>query len=177
MARQELLIVDGYNVIFKTPRYMDLMDTPDPKSLSTDPFDRARELLISDVAAYAQSRYTPVIVFDGSGNVSPERPNLTRASVRLIFSKPDETADAVIERLVTQCRFEDRPVSVVTSDNTIRATVGGIPVTRISSATLISDVVINEKDSRQVMADQGKKRMTVADRLDESTLAKLKELL
>ena len=97
--------------------------------------------------------------------------------MRLIFSKPDETADAVIERLVTQCRFEDRPVSVVTSDNTIRATVGGIPVTRISSATLISDVVINEKDSRQVMADQGKKRMTVADRLDESTLAKLKELL
>lgn len=175
--RLELLVVDGYNVIFKTPRYTDLIDTPPAKSLSADPFDRARELLISDVAAYAQRRFTPVIVFDGSGNVNPDRPNLVRAGVQLIFSKTGESADTVIERLVVQCRLEQRDVTVVTSDSTIRATVGGIPVTRISSTALISDVHINEADSRQAMADQGHKRLTVADRLDQATIEKLNKLL
>ena len=173
----ELLVVDGYNVIFKTPRYTGLMDTPPAKALSADPFDRARELLISDVAAYAQRRFEPVIVFDGSGNVSPDRPNLTRAGVQLIFSKTGESADSVIERLVVQCRLEERDVTVVSSDNTIRATVGGIPVTRVSSTALISDVQIDEAESQQTMADQGRKHLTVADRLDAATIEKLNKLL
>lgn len=33
----ELLVVDGYNVIFGTPRYKALMDEPDARQLDHDP--------------------------------------------------------------------------------------------------------------------------------------------
>ena len=180
MARRnrELLVVDGYNVIYKTSRYTSLMDEPaGDRALGNDPFDRARSLLVADVAAYAQGRYEAVIVFDGSGNVSPDRPDLHSAGVRLLFSRTGESADTVIERLVTECRQRDREVTVVTSDNTIRATVGGIPVTRVSSSALISDVKTNAEDARVANDERNHQRLTVQDRLDPATRAKLDALL
>ncbi len=176
-AKRELLVVDGYNVIYKTPRYTGLLDEKGPRDLSSDPFDRARALLVADVAAYAQGRYDAVIVFDGAGNVSSERPDITQAGIRLVFSRTGETADTVIERLVTECRLQEREVTVVTSDNTIRATVGGIPVTRVSSTALISDVVTNEKDAWVANEERNHQRLTVADRLDPAVRAKLDALL
>ena len=77
-----LLVVDGYNVIHGTPRYAEMIDEhagagalADVAHLSRDPyghdpFDRVRQVLVADVAAYAQRSYEPVIVFDGSGNLS-----------------------------------------------------------------------------------------------------------
>ena len=62
-----------------------------------DPFIRAREALISDVATFAHHRYKAVIVFDRAGNVNPERSDRSRAGVKLIFSKPNQSADTVIE--------------------------------------------------------------------------------
>ena len=169
----ELLVVDGYNVIYKTPRYTSLMDESD----SHDPFARARELLIADVAAYAQGRFKATIVFDAAGNVSPERPNLTRAGVKCIFSETGESADTVIERLVSDARRAERDVTVVTSDNTIRATVGGIPVTRISSDALISDVEEIDVDIEAARSEETHQRLTLEDRLDPETRAKLDRLL
>ena len=109
-----LLVVDGYNVIYGTGRYELMIDEhagagalADVAHLSRDPyghdpFDRAREALIADVAAYAQGSYDPVIVFDGAGNLSEERPNFSRAGVRVLFSRTGESADTEIERLNVQ---------------------------------------------------------------------------
>ena len=173
----ELLVVDGYNVIFGTPRYKSLMDEPGECDLDHDPFERARELLVADVAAFAQGRYEPVIVFDAAGNVNPEHPELRRAGVRMIFSPTGVTADTVIERLVGECRRQMREVTVVTSDNTIRATVGGIPVTRISSAMLAHEIDVLDSEREVDVADRSHGRLTVEDRLDAKTLAKLNALL
>lgn len=176
-SRHELLVVDGYNVIFGTPRYEALVDEPARGSRDHDPFDRARELLVSDVAAFAQGRYEPVIVFDAAGNVNPDHPELRRAGVRMIFSPSGVTADTVIERLVTECRHEMREVTVVTSDNAIRATVGGIPVTRISSSMLAHEIDVLDAERAIDVADRSHGRLTVEDRLDAETLAKLNKLL
>lgn len=173
----ELLVVDGYNVIFGTPRYKSLMDEPGERDLDHDPFERARELLVADVAAFAQSRYEPVIVFDAAGNVNPEHPELRRAGVRMIFSPTGVTADTVIERLVGECRRQMREVTVVTSDNTIRATVGGIPVTRISSAMLAHEIDVLDSEREVDIAERRHGKLTVEDRLDAKTLAKLNALL
>lgn len=173
----ELLVVDGYNVIFGTPRYKALMDEPDARQLDHDPFDRARELLVGDVAAFAQGRYEPVIVFDAAGNVSPEHPELRRAGVRMIFSPTGVTADTVIEKLVGECRRQGREVTVVTSDNAIRATVGGIPVTRISSAMLAHEIDVLDCERGVDISDRRHGKLTVEDRLDAETLAKLNALL
>lgn len=173
----ELLVVDGYNVIFGTPRYKSLMDEPGERDLDHDPFERARELLVADVAAFAQGRYEPVIVFDAAGNVNPEHPELRRAGVRMIFSPTGVTADTVIERLVGECRRQMREVTVVTSDNTIRATVGGIPVTRISSAVLAHEIDVLDSEREVDIAERRHGKLTVEDRLDAKTLAKLNALL
>lgn len=173
----ELLVVDGYNVIFGTPRYKSLMDEPGEHDLDHDPFERARELLVADVAAFAQGRYEPVIVFDAAGNVNPEHPELRRAGVRMIFSPTGVTADTVIERLVGECRRQMREVTVVTSDNTIRATVGGIPVTRISSAMLAHEIDVLDSEREVDIAERRHGKLTVEDRLDAKTLAKLNALL
>lgn len=180
MAAQALLVVDGYNVIHKTARYTDLVDEKSNSSgtrLGNDPFVRARELLIADVAAYAQHRYEPVIVFDGAGNINPERPALSTGGVRLMFSRPGESADAVIERLVTDAREQMRDVTVVTSDNTIRATVGGIPVTRISSDVLIADIATLTTEYENANDERQHQHMTVEDRIDPAMREKLWRML
>ena len=170
---RELLVVDGYNVIYKSERYLARMD----ETAAGDPFEQARELLVADVAAYAKGRYEAVIVFDAAGNVSPERPELTRAGVRLIFSPTGETADAVIERLVSEERRRPRAVTVVTSDNTIRATVGGVPVTRVSSDVLVANLATLNAEYERANAERQRPHMTLEDRIDPAAREKLWRML
>ncbi|NJE81377.1 hypothetical protein E0L17_08585 [Olsenella sp. SW781] len=170
---RELLVVDGYNVIFKSARYLARMD----ETVAGDPFEQARDLLVADVAAYAKGRYEPVIVFDAAGNVSPERPDLSKAGVRMVFSRTGESADAVIERIVTEQRLLPRAVTVVTSDRTIRATVGGVPVTRISSDVLVADVNQLTAEYEQANAERQTQHMRLEDRIDPAAREKLWRLL
>ena len=172
-APRELLVVDGYNVIYKSGRYLARMD----EMADGDPFEQARDLLVADVAAYAKGRYDPVIVFDAAGNVSPDRPDLSKAGVRLVFSPTGESADAVIERLVTEQRLLPRAVTVVTSDRTIRATVGGVPVTRVSSDVLVSDVDALDAEYRQANAERQTQHMRLEDRIDPAARERLWRLL
>ena len=170
---RELLVVDGYNVIYKSDRYLARMD----ETSDGDPFEQARDLLVADVAAYAKGRYEPVIVFDAAGNVSPERPDLSKAGVRMVFSPAGESADTVIERLVTEARLAPQAVTVVTSDNTIRATVGGIPVTRVSSDVLVTNMDALDVEYRQANAERQTQHMRLEDRIDPAAREKLWRLL
>ena len=78
---------------------------------------------------------------------------------------------------MSDARRENRDVTVVTSDNTIRATVGGIPVTRISSDVLVSDVGDIVQDVERANDERNHVRFTLEDRLDPKTRAKLDALL
>ena len=184
-----LLVVDGYNVSGATERYRDLIDEDgragslaDVRSLSrdpygSDPFGPAREALLADVAAYAQHTYDPVIVYDAGQNLSDERPDFSRAGVRVIFSRTGESADTVIERLVVGARRIEREVLLVTSDNTIKFTVGGVPVTTVSSQLLAHDIEIVRNDVKKEKDDRVIMHMTMEDRLDPATRAKLWRML
>ena len=189
MARRALLVVDGYNVIYGTTRYQGLIDEhagagalADVAHLSRDPyghdpFGRAREALMADVAAYAQGTYESVIVYDAAGNLADDRPDFSAAGVRVVFSKTGESADTVIERLVTKARRENRDVLLVTSDNTIRFTVGGVPVTSISSQLLATDIGTVVKDAEVAREERSHARMTLEDRLSPEAREKLWKLL
>lgn len=184
-----LLVVDGYNVIFGTERYARLVDAApragemsDVAHLSRDPygedpFDRVREVLVSDVAAYAQGSYEPVVVFDAGHNLSGERPDLSRAGVRVVFTRTGEDADTLIEREVTRARHDGREVVLVTSDNTIRYTVGGEPVTCVSSALLAANIEATNADIEESRAARAHAHLTLADRLAPEQRAKLDALL
>jgi len=187
--RLPLLVVDGYNVIGATPRYQALLDEDeragalaDVASLSrdpygSDPYARAREALLADVAAYAQRTYDPIIVYDAAKNLSDERPDFSRAGVSVVFSRTGESADAVIERLVVRARTQGRDVLLVTSDNTIRFTVGGVPVTTVSSQLLAKDIEIVRRDVQVSHDDRSHMHMTMEDRLSPDVRDKLWKML
>ena len=189
MRTQPLLVVDGYNVIYGTSRYEVLIDEhagagalADVASLSRDPyghdpFERAREALITDVAAYAQGSYEPVIVFDAAGNLSDERPDFSRAGVRVVFSRTGESADTQIERLVTRARHKGRDVLLVTSDNTIKFTVGGVPVTTVSSQLLATNLEHTSVDIETSREERSYGHMTLEDRLSPEAREKLWKML
>ena len=187
--KHPLLVVDGYNVIYGTTHYAALIDDhagagalADVAHLSRDPyghdpFERAREALITDVAAYAQHAYDPVIVFDAAENLSDERPDYSRAGVRVVFSATGESADTVIERLVTQARRRNRDVLLVTSDNTIKFTVGGVPVTTVSSQLLATNLAHTAADIETSREERSYSHMTLADRLSPEAREKLWKML
>lgn len=110
--KPELLVVDGYNVIHCTPRYEKLVYDHSDDPYSSDVHDMARTALINDVAAFAQGRYEAVIVFDGAGNISNERPNLPARGVRIEFSPTGVSADTVVQKLCIEAREEGRACSV-----------------------------------------------------------------
>ncbi|MBM6943332.1 NYN domain-containing protein [Collinsella intestinalis] len=174
-GQKELLVVDGYNVIHADPRYERLIFDRSDDPYSRDVYDAARTSLIADVAAFAQGRYEPVIVFDGAGNVNPDRPNLPQAGVRIEFSPTGVSADTVIQRLCTDAREHGRACSVVTSDGTIQATVMGKGVTRISARMFAGEVKQVDADVAEAEAAPDVK-LTLGSRLGGDSLSKLAAL-
>lgn len=174
-GQRELLVVDGYNVIHASPRYEQLIFDHSDDPYSHDVYDRARTALIADVAAFAQHRYDAVIVFDGAGNVSADRPNLPQAGVRIEFSPTGVSADTVVQRLCTDAREAGRACSVVTSDGTIQATVMGKGVTRISARMFVEEIRQVDVDVAEAEAAPDIK-MTLGGRLSPDSLAKLEAL-
>ncbi|MBM6908600.1 NYN domain-containing protein [Collinsella intestinalis] len=174
-GQKELLVVDGYNVIHADPRYERLIFDRSDDPYSRDVYDAARTSLIADVAAFSQGRYEPVIVFDGAGNVNPDRPNLPQAGVRIEFSPTGVSADTVIQRLCTDAREHGRACSVVTSDGTIQATVMGKGVTRISARMFAGEVKQVDADVAEAEAAPDIK-LTLGSRLGGDSLSKLAAL-
>lgn len=174
-GQRELLVVDGYNVIHAAPRYEHLIFDRSDDPYSSDVYDRARTALIADVAAFAQRRYEPVIVFDGAGNVSADRPNLPQAGVRIEFSPTGVSADTVVQRLCTEARESGRACTVVTSDGTIQATVMGKGVTRISARMFVEEMRFFDADVKEA-EEAPQVKLTLGSRLSPDTLAKLEAL-
>lgn len=182
-SRLPLLVVDGYNAIYAGDAYLDLvdepregLDVPAVLRLSSDPFDRAREALLADVASFAAGSYEAVIVYDGARNLSTERPDRVIGGVRVIFSRAGQSADAVIEEMVTQAREAGRPVTLVTSDITIRSTVAGVPVSLMASSLLSREVAAIEEERRSDERLSGSGRLTLEARLSPESRAKLEAL-
>ena len=178
-----LLVVDGYNAIYASDAYLSLLNEPGKglgpaaSRLTTDPFDRAREALLADVASFAAGSFEAVIVYDGARNLSTERADRTIGGVRVVFSRSGQSADSVIEQMVTEARDAGRPVTLVTSDNTIRATVAGVPVSLMSSALLAREVdaIEDERESDERLS--GKGRMALEDRLSPESRAALDAII
>lgn len=174
-GQRELLVVDGYNVIHADTRYERLIFDRSDDPYSRDVYDAARTALIADIAAFAQGRYEPVVVFDGAGNVNPDRPNLPQAGVRVEFSPTGVSADTIIQRLCTDAREQGRACSVVTSDGTVQATVMGKGVTRISARMFVGEVKQVDADVAEAEAAPDIK-LTLGSRLSGNALADLARL-
>lgn len=103
-----LMIVDGYNVL--------LSGRPGGK---TDTLQQGRDQVLAQLHSFsAGKKIRVVVVFDGQRTVREAVSGMT-AGTRVLFSKPPDTADALIKRLVEKERQPARHVIVVTSDRAV----------------------------------------------------------
>ena len=157
------LILDGYNVIGALDRYR-----------GAESLDAARELLINDALKAAGWTSRPlIVVFDAHRSSGPGPGRSERragGAVRIIYSAPGESADDVIERLLST--FEDS-ATVYTADFALQRTAlarGSTRATPREFANLLDELpaVTRSPDSPR--------KYRISDRLSLETLRKLEEI-
>ncbi|MDN4527218.1 NYN domain-containing protein [Fictibacillus fluitans] len=106
---ENILIVDGYNVIGAWPELRSLKDLD---------FAKARDILIEKMAEYqAFTGYRVIVVFDAHMVPGIEKKS-KNFKVEVIFTKENETADERIEKLASEFKNVNTRIFVATSDYT-----------------------------------------------------------
>ncbi len=122
--RKELLVIDGYNVIFAWDEL---------KALAEQHLDSARSRLEEILLNYHGFTGSDVVlVFDGyavKGNPGEKHGD---SGLRVVYTKENESADLYIERLLHEIG-RNRAVRLVTSDNLIRLSALGSGIARTSA--------------------------------------------
>ena len=130
-TKKERIIVDGYNVIFGWKSL---------KNLAADNLDLARAELTEILTNYAAFTGAELIlVFDGFRSPGNAGARTQEYGLKTAYTKEGETADAYIERLVSEMG-SNRAVRVVTADSLIRLTALRSGVLRTSSAEFEQEV-------------------------------------
>ncbi len=125
--RQQLLIVDGYNIIFA---WEDLAET------AKSDLDAARRQLCDWLSSYAGYRKCRlVLVFDGYKRKGNPGEKTQFHNIQLVYTKENETADAYIEALADEIG-KNYNVRVATSDGLVQLSSLRSGVLRMSAKEL-----------------------------------------
>lgn len=104
-AQPRLVILDGYNIILRSPRLR-----PGP----TRTLRESRAMLVNLVSwMMGANEVRFMIVFDGAEEMGPDEP---AGRVQVKYSRPPEKADDVIRKIVEQRVGGDENITVVTGD-------------------------------------------------------------
>ena len=155
------LILDGYNVIGALDRYR-----------QAESLDSARELLINDALKAAGWTGRPlIVVFDAHRGPGPgQSERRAGGAVRIIYSAPGESADDVIERLLST--LEDS-ATVYTADFALQRTALARGSTR---ATPREFAMLLDELPAVTRSPDVPRKSRIADRLSLETLRKLEEI-
>ncbi len=155
------LILDAYNVIGALDRYREAVS-----------LEAARDLLINDALKAAGWTGRPlIVVFDAHRGPGPERTELRAGgAVRVIYSAPGESADDVIERLLSTL---EESATVYTADFALQRTAlarGSTRATPREFANLLDELPAVARSPNVP------RKSRIADRLSLETLRKLEEI-
>jgi len=132
---KEYLIVDGYNVIHAWPEL---------KGLAQANLEHTRLKFLEKMSNYAGvTGWSVIVVFDAHGVKQSGERQEDHSGVQVIYSRENETADSVIERLAHSMRGER--VYVATSDWEEQRVVFGSGAYRLSARQLREEVIRAEK--------------------------------
>jgi predicted RNA-binding protein with PIN domain len=153
--------LDGYNVIGALDRYR-----------AAGSLDAARELLVNDaLKAAGWTGQSLIVVFDADRGLGPERAELRAGgAVRVVYSAPGESADDVIERLLSW--LEDS-ATLYTADFALQRTALARGSTRATPREFAD--LLDELPAVTHTPDVPRKAR-VADHLSPETLRKLEEI-
>lgn len=160
----EYLVVDGYNIIGAWPELSKLKDIH---------LEDARDRIIHMMADYqAYSGIKVYLVFDAY-HVPGLGGKYDHSSLMIVYTKEKETADELIERLVSEIIGRRKRVYVATSDMTEQNVIFGKGALRISARELLVKV----GESRKEMNTQiGENSTPARNSFDNNLSSELKQL-
>lgn len=130
--REDILIVDGYNVIFAWPEL---------KKISKSSLEHARGRIKHMLQNYGKHKgYRVILVFDGKYAHPGSAEEFMTDDFLEVYTADGETADSYIERTVFTFRNSYANVYVCTSDYAEQSQVLGFGALRISARELKAQV-------------------------------------
>ncbi|MEO3947963.1 NYN domain-containing protein [Gorillibacterium sp. CAU 1737] len=155
---KDYLIVDGYNIIGAWPELARLRDIR---------LEDARDRLIDIMADYqAFSGMKVYLVFDAH-QVPGIGGKYEQSRLQVVYTKEKETADELIERLVSDLIGRRRHVYVATSDMTEQHVIFGRGAFRLPARELLSKVKESRKEVRKQLEDSRKSANTIDSKLSD----------
>ncbi|QGG49203.1 NYN domain-containing protein [Heliorestis convoluta] len=137
---QDILIVDGYNVLNAWP---DLIE------LKGQSFEHAREKLIDLLAEYGALQGLEVLIVFDAHLVKGGLERIEKVSgLKVVYTKEDETADRYIERLLGRYASR-RNVWVATGDAVEQSMALGRGACRVTVRELYHQVKVASKDRKK----------------------------
>ncbi len=134
---EEILIVDGYNILHAWGSF---------KQTMAEDLEHARDRLVKVLDEYRVMKgIDVVIVFDAHSVKGGAGSSQTVNGVEVVYTAEGETADMVIEKLVGQIG-DSRRVTVATSDWAQQRIVFGKGAARLSARELEQEVISCKKE-------------------------------
>jgi predicted RNA-binding protein with PIN domain len=124
---QEILIVDGYNIIGAWPELQKLKDIN---------LEEARDRLIEMLAEYQSFSGVKVLLVFDAYYVPGLGGKYVQSKLRIFYTKEKETADELIERLVAKNVGRRKQIYVATSDMTEQHVIFGKGALRVPAGEL-----------------------------------------
>ena len=161
-AMEEILIVDGYNIIGDWPELRDLKE----KGLLAE----AREQLLNWLVEYkAYSGQKVIIVYDAYLTTGKGKEYIDK-NVIILYTKENETADELIEKLVVGFSKQNKRISVATSDYTEQRVIFAQGALRISARELAIEKIRTSKSiNNKVNSSNKNPNANVFLNLDDET--------
>lgn len=170
---KDLLVVDGYNIIFAWKSL---------KSLANQSLEHARERLIDILASYGKAKgYELILVFDAMYTEESAKSMNVGKDCTIIFTDKEETADSRIEKLVYEHRHEHRSIYVATSDGSEQNQILGTGAYRIPARELADDVERARKELKSyerqnVLSETHSRNEVVSHVQNDEVLQKLEKI-
>jgi predicted RNA-binding protein with PIN domain len=142
---QEILIVDGYNIIGAWPELQKLKDI----SLA-----EARDRLIELLAEYQSFSGVKVLLVFDAYYVPGLGGKYVQSKLRIFYTKEKETADELIERLVTENIGRRKQIYVATSDMTEQHVIFGKGAFRVPAGELLVKVGQSRREIRNKIREE-----------------------
>ena len=146
VKRKNVLIIDGYNVIFAWESL---------KAMANSNLDLARTRLMDLMSNYSMyMQCETILVFDAYLVPGGEGSRLDYHGIKVVYTKENETGDAYIEKLLANIGRNDR-VRVITGDGLIQLAAWRQGVMRMSAREFEKDVDAAYERMRKMLKDIG----------------------
>lgn len=165
---EEILIVDGYNIIGDWPELQQIK--------MQESLEEARIRLLDDLSDYQSYTGKKVIVVFDAYQVQGMEKNYKYKRLHIFYTAENETADERIERLVKKLKTRRNHIQVATSDRTEQWVVFAMGALRLSARELAIEIEKSQtKIAERVKQSPMSPKIKLEDKLNDEIIKKFEQ--